>query len=60
MAALLILTHIPPSPGNCTMLTSSFLISRLLSGRTLTTTLMLSPSISSSDRMDPLADPLPP
>ena len=42
------------------MLRSSFLISRLLSGRTRTTTLMLSPSISSSDRMDPLAVPLPP
>ena len=55
-----ILTHIPPSPGNWTMLRSSFLISRLLSGRTRTTTLMLSPSISSSDRMDPLAVPFPP
>jgi hypothetical protein len=39
------------------MLTSSFLTSLALSGLTLTTTLMLSPSISSSpERMEPLAD----
>ena len=42
------------------MLTSSFLTSLALSGLTRTTTLMLSPSISSSERIEPLAVRLPP
>ncbi len=56
------LTQIPPSPGNCRILTSSFLISLALRGLTRITTLMLSPSPppppSSSDLVDPLTTEL--